>query len=87
MPSATVCGGRGGYRFPVPAFRAGAYLLSPRRRSCSYVVPLTFDRVLHRLPFRPYSRRRLHRFTIEGALRSLALGEPGERQSLPVSAE
>ena len=59
----------------VPAFGAGAYLLSPQMRSCGYMVPLAFDRMLHRLPFRLYYRRRLHRFTVERAVRSLALGE------------
>ena len=48
------------------------------------MVPLAFDRMLHRLPFRLYYRRRLHRFTVERAVRSLALGE---RHSLPASAE
>ncbi len=59
----------------VPAFGAGAYLLSPQMRRCSYIAPLVFDRMLHRLPFRLYYRRRLHRFTVERAVRSLGLTE------------
>ena len=52
----------------VPLLGAGAYLLSPQMRRCSYIVPLAFDRVLHRIPFRVYYRLRLHRFTVERAV-------------------
>jgi len=52
----------------VPLLGAGAYLLSPQMRRCSYIVPLAFDRVLHRMPFRVYYRLRLHRFTVERAV-------------------
>jgi hypothetical protein len=52
----------------VPLLGAGAYLLSPQMRRCSYTVPLAFDRVLHRRPFRVYYRWRLHRFTVERAV-------------------
>jgi undecaprenyl-diphosphatase len=55
----------------VPAFGAGAYLLSPQMRRCSFILPLAFDRVFHRLPFRVYYRWRLHRFTVDRATRSL----------------
>ena len=52
----------------VPLLGAGPYLLSPQMRRCSYIVPLAFDRVLHRIRFRLYSRWRLHRFTVERAV-------------------
>jgi hypothetical protein len=55
----------------VPAFGAGAYLLSPQMRRCSFILPLAFDRVFHRIPFRVYYRWRLHRFTVDRATRSL----------------
>ena len=60
----------------IPAFGAGAYLLSPAMRRSNYVVPLAFDRVFYRLPFRLYYRWRLHRFTVERALRSWACEGP-----------
>ena len=72
----------------VPAFGAGAYLLSLQMRRCSCMVPLASDRMLHRLPFRLYYRRRLHRFTVERAVRSLGLTEdPSESRVQLVSSD
>lgn len=72
----------------VPAFGAGAYLLSPQMRRCSYILPLAFDRVFHRLPFRLYYRLRLHRFTVERAVRSLSpIEEPSESGSAPAAVQ
>ena len=71
----------------VPAFGAGAYLLSPQMRRCSYMMPLAFDRMFHRLPFRLYYRWRLHRFTVERAVRTLSpIEQPSKSGSLPASA-
>ena len=48
----------------IPGFGAGAYLVAPQMRECSFLIPLAVDRVLHRIPFRVYYRWRLHRLTI-----------------------
>ncbi len=71
----------------VPAFGAGAYLLSPQMRRCSYIMPLVLDRVFYRLPFHVYDRWRLHRFTVERVVRSVTPSEgPQESAVLPASA-
>ena len=68
----------------VPLLGAGAYLLSPQMRRCSYIVPLAFDRVLHRIPFRVYYRLRLYRFTVQ---RAVAKNRPHVPSAVPSQAE
>ena len=68
----------------VPVLGAGAYLLSPQMRRCSYMAPLAADRLLHRLPFRVYYRWRLHRFTVE---RAVAKNRPDLPKAARVESE
>ena len=62
----------------VPGFGAGAYLVSPQMRECSFLIPLAVDRVLHRIPFRVCYRWRLHRLTV-GRLDVTPPGTEGSR--------